>query len=321
MDYRRFVELRQASCATFEAALERARQAPRQLSYEDLERLTLLYRQALHDHALAATRFPGTAITRRLRHLVLQGTHFLQRDTGDRLPSLKRFFGHSLPQAFARILPRLGWMALLFSATTLLGFCLTVVQPSLGIAFLSPEAVDGLRQGRLWTESIFAAMPGAAASSMIATNNLSVAITAWAGGALAGLGALYIVFINGLMLGSVIALAAQYSMADPLFEFIAAHGPLELSLILVSAGAGLEIGLALIQPGDRPRGIALRDAGRTALIVLLGCLPWFVVLGLVEGFLSPSTTLPLAIKVALGLLLEALFLALAFNRPAESAAR
>ena len=47
-------------------------------------------------------------------------------------------------------------------------------------------------------------------------------------------------------------------------------------------------------------------------MVLLGCLPWILVLGFVEGFLSPAPQLPTSAKVALGLLLEALFVLLAW---------
>jgi uncharacterized membrane protein SpoIIM required for sporulation len=100
-------------------------------------------------------------------------------------------------------------------------------------------------------------------------------------------------------------------MAGELLEFISAHGPLEISLILVSAGAGLGIGRALVVSGDRPRALAVRDAARDALTVLLGCVPWFVVLALVEVLISPSPELPAPFKLAVGLSLEALFLALA----------
>ena len=66
MEYQRFAALRQEACRVFEQSLETARRAPRQLGYAELEQLAVLYRQLLHDHALARSRFPGTAIARRL---------------------------------------------------------------------------------------------------------------------------------------------------------------------------------------------------------------------------------------------------------------
>lgn len=313
MDYLRFVELRRASCDEFEQALAVARRRPRAVSYQDLEQLAVQYRQLLHDHALAAARFPGTALARRLERLVLEGTHWLQRDTGEHLPSLGRFVSRTFPGAIRRILPLIGLAAGLFALAALFGFCLTAVEPALGTVFIHPQAVADLEHGRLWTESIFAVTPGSVASSRIATNNMSVAITGWAGGTLAGLGALYVILLNGLMLGTVLALTAHYSMAAALLEFIAAHGPLEISLILVTAAAGLGVGRALVVAADRPRGELMRAAGRDALIVLLGCLPWILLLGFVEGFLSPSPELPFALKALIGMLLEISFITVAWN--------
>lgn len=311
MDYLRFVELREVACDEFQQGLRES--GRRRISYQRLERLAFLYRQVLHDHALARARYPGTAIARRLERLVLAGTHWLQRDTGERLPSPRRFLGSTFPLAMRRLFPLILGIAGLFLLAALFGFSLTLVEPALGMSFLNPAALADLEEGRLWTESIFAVTPGAAASTMIATNNLSVALTAWAGGALAGLGALYVVLLNGLMLGAVMATTARYSMASSLLEFIAAHGPLEITMILVTAAAGLGVGRALVMAGDRPRAERIRRAGRDALVVLLGCLPWIVLLGLVEGFLSPHPELPVALKALLGLTLEGVFLAVAWN--------
>lgn len=313
MDYGRFDQLRRPSCDAFEAQLEQARRRPRSLSYEDLEKLAYNYRQLLHDHALARARYPGTALANRLHRLVLEGTHWLQRDPGTHLPGLWRFFSRSFPRAFRAALPRIGLATVLFALAALAGFALAVVQPGLGTAFLGSEAIEGLKRGTLWTETIFAVVPGSVAGTMIATNNLSVALTAWAGGVLAGLGSLYVIFLNGIMLGSVIGVTMHYSMEPALFEFISAHGPLEISLILFSAAAGLDLGRALVVADDRPRAERLVEAGRRSLILLLGCLPWIFVLGFIEGYISPSVLVPWSAKLSLGLLVEALFLTIAWN--------
>jgi len=313
IEYRLFAARGEELCAGFERRLEEARRRPEELSYRDLEELAVRYRQLLHDHALARARFPGTAVTRRLERLVLEGTHLLHRDAGDHLPTPGRFLGHAFPAAVRRLLPTILVAVTLFVVAALFGFALTLVAPGMASIFLSPEALDGLASGRLWTESVFSVIPGSVASTRIATNNLSVAITGWAGGALAGLGAFYVILLNGLMLGTVLATTAHYSMMTPLLEFVAAHGPLELTLIVVTAGAGLEVGRALVVAGDRPRGERLRRAGRDALTVLLGCLPWILALGFVEGFVSPRPEISFGRKVLLGLLLEGAFLLVAWN--------
>lgn len=272
----------------------------------------------LHDHALARHRFPGTSAARRLGRLALAGTRFLVRERGGRRGGVIAFFSRTFPGAFRRQLPVIGLTVALFLVVAVFGLAVTVFEPGLGVAFVGPEAVAGLEQGRLWTESLTTVVPPAVASSGIATNNLSVAVTAWAGGAVAGLLSVYVVFLNGLMLGSVVGLTLHYSLAPALLEFVAAHGPLEITVILVCAAGGLVLARGLVAAEDRPRAQVLREASRDALALLGGCLPWLVLLALVETFLSPSTALSPGFKATVGVALEALFLALALRPAAAS---
>jgi uncharacterized membrane protein SpoIIM required for sporulation len=308
MDYARFVRLRRPLWEKFEAQLAAARKG---MTHAELEEMALHYRQVLHDHALSAARYPGTAVAQRLRGLAVEGTRALAVGRSEGAGGLAAFFTRSFPRAFRRQLPLTGIALALFLLAMLWGLAITALRPGLGVAFLGPQAIAGLAEGRMWTDSLVSAVPPAISSSTIATNNISVALTAWSGGILAGLVPLYVVLLNGLLLGSILGVTMHYSMAGELLEFISAHGPLEISLILVAAGAGLGIGRAVVMAGDRPRSLAVREAARDALTVLLGCVPWFVVLALVEVLISPSPHLSAPFKLAVGLSLEALFLALA----------
>ncbi len=213
MDYGRFVEHGTPLWDRFERGLEAAHAEPARVRHADLEELALRYRQVLHDHALASVRFPGTGLARRLERLALQGTHFLQWDPEDRMPGLLRFFRESFPSAFRRHLTHIALAAALFFTSALFGLTLALAQPGLGLVLLGPRAVADLREGHLWTEALVSVVPASVSSSGIATNNMSVAITAWAGGALAGAGTLYIVLMNGFMLGALVGATAPYAMA------------------------------------------------------------------------------------------------------------
>jgi uncharacterized membrane protein SpoIIM required for sporulation len=311
MSYARFIRQRAAGWDDFERRLAESRRVPP--SHGDLETLTFLYRRILHDHAVLSHRFPRTGAAVRLRQLALEGTHALRLEADEGRVGLVAFFTRSFPRAFRHYLPHTGVTAALFGTALVLGFFLATLRPAVGLAMLGPEAVEGLKQGRLWTEALVSAIPPAVSSSAIATNNMTVALTGWAGGAVAGLGTLYVALLNGFLLGAVVAATWHYGMAGALLEFISAHGPLEITLILVTAGAGLGVGQALLAGGDRPRRDAVGDAAKRAVVVLVGCLPWFLVLGFVEGYVSPAPGVRHELKIALGMLLEMLFLALAWN--------
>ena len=85
MDYARFVRLRRPVWDGLERQLAASRdRRGRDLGYDDLEEMALRYRQVLHDHALAASRFPGTAAARRLHGLAIEGTRRLTGERGER---------------------------------------------------------------------------------------------------------------------------------------------------------------------------------------------------------------------------------------------
>ena len=147
--------------------------------------------------------------------LAIEGTRRLTGERGERT-GLLGFFARTFPRAFQRQLGLTGLAVALFLFATAWGLALAILRPALGLSLLGPEAVRGLEEGRLWTESLVTTVPPAYASSGIATNNLSVALTAWSGGLLAGIGSLYAILLNGLMLGATFGVTLHYSMAGAL---------------------------------------------------------------------------------------------------------
>jgi uncharacterized membrane protein SpoIIM required for sporulation len=124
-------------------------------------------------------------------------------------------------------------------------------------------------------------------------------VTAFAGGLTAGALTLYVLIGNGAFLGTVLSVVQGYGLSGGLLAFTAAHGPLEISCIILSGGAGLRLAWALLRPGDRSRRDALRLAGAQAIRVMLLVIPALGVAGILEAFLSPSGA-PLTVKIVVG---------------------
>jgi len=98
----------------------------------------------------------------------------------------------------------------------------------------------------------------------------------------------------------VLAVVQGYGLSGGLLTFTAAHGPLEISCIVLSGGAGLRLAWALLRPGDRSRRDAMRLASAQAIRVMLLIIPALGVAGIIEAFLSP-TEAPVALKISVGL--------------------
>jgi uncharacterized membrane protein SpoIIM required for sporulation len=99
------------------------------------------------------------------------------------------------------------------------------------------------------------------------------------------------------------------------------HGLLELTAVFIAGGAGLRLGWALVDPGDRPRTTALAAEGRRSVVIVIGLVAAFIVAGIIEGFVTGSP-LPTWARVGIGVAVEAAFLGyLVLRGPVAAAAR
>ena len=128
----------------------------------------------------------------------------------------------------------------------------------------------------------------ASLSAGIFTNNIRVTFLSFAGGVPVGLGTGFVDVYNGITIGAIGGLAAEGGAAERFVVLVAPHGVLELSCIVVASAAGLRMGWALVEPGVHRRGEALTRAAREGAEIVLGTMPWLVLAGLVEGFVTPK---------------------------------
>ncbi len=281
----------------------------RALNRADLKRLGQLYRAVSSDLALAQTNFPQSDVTQMLNQLAARTHPFVYRSHSFTAAGLWRFFRVELPRTFRRNLHYFSLSAIIFCAAAILGAMGTLLNEEVAGIILGPQLVEYIHRREMWTENIFRVMPGSIMSVAIFTNNITVAFVTFALGMTFGVGTCYLLALNGLMLGCVMSLCWHYGMLDKLLAFITAHGVVEISIIIVAGMAGLMVGSALMNPGEHTRRDALAVRGNEAVKLILGTTPLLVLIGMVEGYVSPQPMIPAELKMALGLVLGALFYA------------
>ncbi|MCC5827914.1 MAG: stage II sporulation protein M [Phycisphaeraceae bacterium] len=136
--------------------------------------------------------------------------------------------------------------------------------------------------------------------SYVTTNNIRVALVAFALGITFGIGTVFILAVNGTMLGGFAGAYAQSGVGAEFWITVMPHGALELSAVVFAGGAGLMIGYSLWCPGRHTRLESLKRGGKKALIIICGLIPAFILAGLIEGFITPSAHLSDPIKLAIG---------------------
>jgi uncharacterized membrane protein SpoIIM required for sporulation len=297
-----FIARRRAAWERLDALLGRAGAGVAGLSADELRELGRLYRQAAADLAVARRDLPGHAVVAFLNSLVARGHGAIYRESGaGGAARVRSFFAADFPRAFRATWGYTLAAFLMFLLPAVAAFVVTYRDPALAGA-LVPGAemiVEQVEAGEEWWLRIN--VEGQASSSAeIMTNNIGVAFRAFAGGVTLGIYTLFVLVTNGLLLGVVAGAAQRFDFAANLWGFVAAHGVVELSVIFIAGGAGLQLGWAILRPGLLSRRAALVVAARRALLLILGCVPLLAIAGLIEGFISPSP-LPLAAKLAVAL--------------------
>jgi uncharacterized membrane protein SpoIIM required for sporulation len=276
------------------------RRAPESKRRAFLQELSATYRTTTGDLAFAQTHFRGTTVLIFLHQLVARAHNQIYRSRPVPLDEFVRFFRQEIPNAVRQHLVALNWAALIFLTGVMLGLSAVQFDERAASIILPTHILDSIYSGRMWTGPIFSVLPAPVASTYLFTSNISVALLAFAGGLSFGIISFWILFLNGVMLGVVFKLCGNYGLLGPLFAFIATHGFLEISAILVSGGAGFVLANALLRPGDYSRSDALSVQSRSAVRMAVASVPALIISGCLEAFVSPST-LPLAFKAAIGL--------------------
>lgn len=296
-----FIERKRNAWERLTQLLDRAGASLSALSPEELQELGRLYRQASSDLAVARRDFARHQVSSYLNSLVARGHGAIYRESGPRAGRLGAFFIRDFPQAFRSTWPFTLAAFLMFFLPAIVAFALTYRDPTLASALVpgSEPLIEDIQAGNEWWQRIND--EGRAQSSAeIMTNNIAVTIRAFAGGVLFGVYTLIVLASNGLLFGVVAGAAQRFDFADNLWGFVSAHGVVELSVIFICGGAGLQLGWSLLQPGLLTRRGALIVAARRAILLLLGCAPLLVLAGTIEAFISPSN-LHLAIKIGVAL--------------------
>jgi uncharacterized membrane protein SpoIIM required for sporulation len=259
------------------------------------------YRGLARDLATARRVAPDSRTTAGLESLYRQLHALINRNPRGGIQALRASLAFDIPKATRELRARILTMAILMVVSAFAGWWLVATFPALIGMFASDDMIEHVEQGHLWTEGIISVMPSSILSISILANNIVVSVLAFCAGIFLGLGTLYLIAMNGFMLGAAFAFVHQHGLARALFEFIIAHGPVELSVICVAGATGVALGESIIRPTGASRRDSFQACAHRVAPVLLLCAVLLVGCGFIEGFVSPDPRFPMASRVVIGI--------------------
>jgi len=140
-------------------------------------------------------------------------------------------------------------------------------------------------------------------------NNVSIGFRCFASGLLFAVGPLLVLGFNGISIGGIAGHLTAIGHGAPFWRFVVGHSGPELIAIAIAGGAGLQLGFALIAPGQRSRLRALTEAGALGAKLAMGVFAMLVGAAVIEAFFSSVAWIPDLIRFPFGIGLWLLILA------------
>lgn len=295
---------REASWRELDELLDRlANRRLRTARAAQVVRLGELYRAACADLMLAETHDLPRDTVVYLHALVGRAHNAVYRAQGFRFGDWARALFGTAPRQL-RADPALRLSAAVFFGAFLLCALLVAGKPSYAHRLLSDSMIEMMEQS-------FAEPPGAERKDGLSRNdslmagfyiqhNTSIGLQCFAYGLFFGLGSLYQLLSNAMILGSVFGYMATSPCAVNFFTFVTAHAPFELTAIVFSGAAGLRLGYGLIDTQGQSRLASLRREAHRALPTVGAAVVLFFLAAFLEGYVSASP-LPYVAKASIAL--------------------
>jgi uncharacterized membrane protein SpoIIM required for sporulation len=315
MDLSTFLEQRQSDWKRLETVLERV-EGSGLASLDDDQAVEFgrLYRRAASDLNQAQTFVTGDLTVRYLNDLVARAYLVIYGKTPFHVWPFLQKMVLGYPAVFRRHFLYVLLATLLFFAGGLFGYLASSYDRDLARAYLMPAGMPVI-QPRGEDEDDPTPMQStgefAAFSSQLFTNNLGVCFISFALGITLGIGTIWLLFYNGILMGVIAAIFIEARQIRTLATGILPHGVLEIPAILIGSAAGLVLAHGFLRARPWPRLEELARMGKQALWLLWGCVPLMAVAALLEAGVAraPDWAIASGLKLTVAAIFALLFVA------------
>lgn len=281
----------------------RSRQPPEKAPIDDLD-FASRYTRVCQQLAIAQRRGYSARVLERLEALAQRGHDVLYRPPAPRWQRLLGFFAADYPRLVRRHARYMWLSALLFFGPLLAMLVLLQFRPELVHSVFSSEQIHGFEN--MYDPSAPRHALGRESGTNLQMfgfyilNNISIGFRTFASGLLGGVGAIVVLVMNGVVIGTVAGHLTAIGYGDPFWRFVSGHSGFELSAIVLAGGAGLRVGWALLAPGRLSRRRALVEAGQDGAKIVFGVFVLLVLAAFVEAYWSSIGWMPSAVKYSVG---------------------
>ncbi len=330
MNIDKFITEREPAWQQLEHMLEMADDSGREPTLEELRELVTLYRRACSDLNAARSYTANPELLGRLNQLTGRAYRYVYQAGHDKpiLGAFKKLITTEIPTTFRRERMAIAAAAGAMLLGVLVGAIAVLIDPANGPRLIPQDFFTERPKQRVEhieknEERIDSVEKAAFFGASLYTHNIRVSFLAFSLGALTIIGALWLLFYNGVIFGAIATMYALDGVTVFFFAWVGPHGALELPAIIFGGAAGVVAGRALLMPGNLSRGASLRRALPSVWRMMIATALTLILAGIVEGSFSQfsSKTVPYFVKITVALLLFAALMTYLFVRHVEASPR
>lgn len=271
------------------------------------DELASLYVQLINDLSFAQTYYPKSKTVVYLNHLASITYQKIYKTKREETNRIVRFFKTEVPLIVYQNRRYMLYAFALFFVFTFIGVLSaakddTFVRLIMGDDYVN-MTLENIEKGN--PVAVYKSGSNWGSAIGITLNNLRVGATSFVLGIFGGVGTVYVLFKNMVMLGSFQYFFYERGVLWESVRGIWIHGCMEIFAIVVEAAAGLMFGAALLFPKTFSRIESLKNGFKNGLKVWFSTIPFTIAAGILEGFVtrySPDMPLWLNLLIILGTL-------------------
>lgn len=265
------------------------------------DRLAELFIQITDDLSFARTKYPESRTTQYLNALASRVHGEIYRTQKEERNRFVYFWKYEVPEALYVMRKQLFYALVIFLIAAAIGAVSvindqTFIRLILGDAYVN-MTLENIRSGN--PTGVYQSMGQLQMFFMITINNIMVSLRVFVFGFFGSLGTAFFLFSNALMVGSFVTFFYQKSQLAEALPVIMLHGTIELSSIVIAAAAGFTLGNSILFPGTYSRLQSFKVGAIRGLKVVIGLIPFFVLAGFIEAFVTRHAEMHWALKSAI----------------------
>jgi len=256
--------------------------------------LSKLYLEITDDLSFAQTFYPQSNTSKYLNMLAQKAHRKIYKTKKESSSRLITFFTKEFPLFFYKYQKQLLLAFIIFAVFSIFGVLSAGEEQTFARVILGDNYID-MTEYNIEKGDPMAVYKQQTEMDMflgITINNIRVALFAFILGVLLGVGTIYILMSNAVMLGTFQYFFYEKGLFWESVRTIWIHGTIEISVIIVAGCAGLVVGRSILFPETYTRLQAFTKGIKDGLKILISTIPFFIIAGFLESFVTRHTEMP-----------------------------